>query len=78
MIKINTEKAKEIAHEIRRADRAEKMKPLDVEVTIPMFAEAAEARRQEIRDENAEIQAAIDAAKSADELKQIVTTYNLV
>ena len=74
MISVNLNKAKEIAHDVRRKTRAELLKSLDVEVTIPMYAEAAEAKRQEIRDQFAEIQEKIDAADCADALKTLLTT----
>lgn len=74
MISVNLNKAKEIAHDVRRKTRAELFKPLDVEVTIPMYAEAAEAKRQEIRDQFAEIQEKIDAADCTDVLKTLLTT----
>ena len=74
MISVNLNKAKEIAHDVRRKTRAELFKSLDVEVTIPMYAEAAEAKRQEIRDQFAEIQEKIDAADCADVLKNLLTT----
>lgn len=62
-------KAKDIAHTARRMDRDEKMKPLDIKATIPAEAKAAEAARQVIRDENAAMQTAIDAATNEAELK---------
>lgn len=64
--------AKEIAHEVRRADRTEKMKPLDVEATIPAMAEEAEAARQVVRDENAAVQIAIDAASDEAGIKAAI------
>lgn len=69
MIQVNLEKAKGIAHDVRRAVRAELFKPLDVEATIPMYAEQAEAKRAEIREQFAQYQTEIDAAKNVDELK---------
>ena len=50
MITINIDKAKAIAHDIRRAARAEEFKPLDVKATIPAEAAEAEAARQAVRD----------------------------
>lgn len=72
MIRINIDKAKDIAHDIRRAKRTQEFTPLDVKATIPSEAAAAEAARQAVRDKYADMQAAIDAAQSADELKAIV------
>lgn len=69
MIKINIDKAKEIGHEMRRAERAKEFAPLDVKATIPSEAAAAEAARQAIRDKYAVIQNEIDAAQSPEEIK---------
>lgn len=68
-IVINVDKAKAIAHDMRRAARAEEFAPLDVKATIPSEAEAAEAERQAIREKYAAMQAAIDAATTPDEIK---------
>lgn len=68
-IVIDVAKAKAIAHEKRRAARAEEFKPLDVQATIPMFAAVAEAARQEIRDKYAAMQVAIDAATDIEGIK---------
>ena len=72
MIVINLDKAKNIAHDIRRAARAEELKPLDVKATIPAEAAEAEAARQAIRDKHAQIQADIDAATTVDKLKTVI------
>lgn len=72
MISINIEKAKQIAHEKRRAVRSEKFKPLDIEATIPAMATEAEAKRQVIRDEDAVIQSNIDNVGTVDDLKVII------
>lgn len=72
MINVNTTKAKEIAHEKRRAKRAEEFAPLDVQATIPAKAEEAEAARQAIRDKYDAMQAEIDAATDADKLKEVI------
>lgn len=69
MIRVDLDKAKEIGHEMRRAERAKEFAPLDVKVTIPSEAAAAEAARQAIRDKYATIQNEIDAAQSPDEIK---------
>lgn len=69
MINVNLDKAKGIAHEFRRAQRAELFKPLDVEATIPHLAEQAEAKRAEIRERFEKYQNDIDAATCADSLK---------
>lgn len=72
MIKVNIEKAKAIAHDVRRAKRAEEFAPLDVKATIPSEAKAAEAARQAVRAKYADMQVAIDQAASPDELKAII------
>lgn len=65
-------KARSIAHDRRRAKRAEEFAPLDVEATIPAKAAQAEAARQSIRDKYAAIQVNIDAAPDVAALKAIV------
>ena len=72
MIKIDMTKAKDIAHDKRRAARSAEFAPLDIKATIPSEAEAAEAARQAIREKYATLQAQIDAAQSADELKALL------
>lgn len=69
MIKINLDKAKSIGHEMRRAARAVEFEPLDIKVTIPGEADAAEAARQEIRVRYAAMQTQIDMATTPDEIK---------
>ena len=72
MIRINVEKAKAIAHDMRRANRAEEFKPHDdiLMKQIPgADAVAAEAARAAIRVKYADMQAAIDAAATPDEIK---------
>ena len=73
MIQIDISKAKEIAHEKRRAARAVEFAPLDIEATIPTLAEQAELERQAIRNKYALIQNQIDAASTAEELTAIIT-----
>ena len=73
MIQINLDKAKEISHDKRRTKREELFKPLDMQATIPMFAEQVEQQRQAIRNEFAVIQTEIDDAESVDQLKVIIT-----
>ncbi len=72
MIKVDLNKAKEIAHDKRRVVREQELQPLDVKVTIPMYAEQAELERQVVRDKHAEIQELIDQAKSAEDLKKVI------
>ena len=75
MIVINVDKAKGIAHDIRRAKRAEEFAPYD-EVIMKQIpgndAVEAEAARQAIRDKYATIQTNINDATNADTLKTIV------
>lgn len=79
-VKVNVDSAKEITHERRRTKRAEDFAPFDeiIAKQIPgKSATEAEASRQEIRNTNAEIQIAIDAANSAEELKAIIETHSI-
>lgn len=72
MISINITKAKAIAHDMRRAARAEEFKPHDeiIMKQIPgVDAVAAEAARQAIRDKYSAMQTAIDTAATPDEIK---------
>jgi len=75
MIVINIDKAKGIAHDIRRTKRAEEFAPYD-EVIMKQIpgndAVEAEAARQAIRDKYATIQTNIDNATNTDALKTIV------
>jgi hypothetical protein len=72
MITINLTKAKDIAHEKRRAARTTEFAPLDIKATIPSEAAAAEAARQAIREKYATLQAQMDAAQTAEELKTLM------
>lgn len=69
MIRVNLNKAKAIAHDIRREERAKEFAPLDIKATIPAEAAAAEAARQAIREKYAVVQLEIDAARTPDEIK---------
>jgi hypothetical protein len=69
------DKCKEIAHDKRRAARAEEFKPYDdiIAKQIPgADAVAAEAARQEIRDKYADMQVAIDAATDVEAIKSVL------
>ena len=72
MITINIDKAKGIAHDLRRAARTEEFKPLD-EVIMKQIpntdVQAVEVERQAIRDKYAAMQQAIDEAVDVAELK---------
>jgi hypothetical protein len=73
MIVINLNKAKDIAHDIRRAARAEEFKPLDdiIAKQIPgTSTQEVEAQRQIIRDKYAEKQIAINEAATIEQLKE--------
>ena len=72
MIKINLNKAKDIAHEKRRAARAKEFAPLDVEATIPSRAAQAEAARQAIRNKYAVMQEQMNDATTIEELKALL------
>ena len=72
MIQVDILKAKEIAHEKRRAARAAELAPLDIQVTIPMYAEQAELERQVVRDKYAVMQDLIDQAESVEDLKKVI------
>lgn len=75
MITVNIDKAKAIAHDMRRAARAEEFKPLDeiIMKQIPNTdVQAVEAERQAIRDKYAEMQAAIDAAATVEQIKEVM------
>lgn len=72
MIRIDITKAKAIAHDMRRAKRAEEFKPHDdlIMKQIPGADVAgAEASRAAIRAKYGAMQTAIDAATTPDEIK---------
>lgn len=76
MISINLARAKEIAHDRRRAARAVEFAPLDEVIAkrLPdMTIKAAEAERQAIRDRYADLQAKINEAGDADTLRNLVS-----
>lgn len=75
MITINIDRAKTIAHDIRRQQRAQEFEPLDAAIAkqIPgTDAAAVEAQRQLIRDKYAQMQAQIDAAQDIAELSSVI------
>jgi len=71
-IVIDLTKAKDIAHDKRRAARSAELAPLDIKATIPSEAAAAEAARKAIREKYTTLQAQMDAAQTADELKALL------
>jgi hypothetical protein len=75
MITIDMNKAKVIAHDVRRSVRNAAFAPLDIKATIPSEAEAAEASRAAIRAADDLLQISIDAASTADELKLLLPQF---
>ena len=74
-IGINLDKAKDIAHDKRRAARAEEFKPYDEVIMkqIPGNDQTqAEAARQAIRNKYATMQEQMDAAQTPEELKALL------
>jgi hypothetical protein len=69
MITVDMTKAKEIAHDMRRQERAAEFAPLDIKVTIPAEADAAEAARAVIRTKYETMQTNIDLAADVAALK---------
>ena len=75
MIIININKAKVIAHDMRRLARAKEFEPHDniIAKQIPGTAlQNAEASRQAIREKYTQMQIELDAAQSPEELKNIL------
>ena len=75
MIKIDVTKAKEVAHGIRKADRAKQMEPHDKAIMMQIPGTPIieiEAKRQAIRDANAVVQTNIDNAQDEVELKAAI------
>lgn len=78
MVVINFEKAKNIAHDKRRAAREKEFEPLDAVFLkqIPnQDLTSVEAQRQQVRDKYATIQTQINNAVSIDELTNIVESF---
>jgi hypothetical protein len=71
-IQEDLDKCKEIGHDIRRTQRAEEFKPFD-EVIMKQIpgadAAVAEEARQTIREKYSDVQDAIDAAETPDDIK---------
>lgn len=76
MITINLDKAKNIAHDKRRAARSAEFAPLDIKANIPSDAQAAEEARQVIRDKYATMQKAIDDATTVEQIKSAMPLEN--
>lgn len=78
MIKVNIEKAKNIAHDIRRAARTAEFEPFDniIAKQLPgMSVQQAEAIRQAIREKYAQAQTNIDEASDEKALLNIVNSF---
>jgi hypothetical protein len=78
MITVNLDKAKNIAHEIRRNQRSKEFQPYDEVIMkqIPgVSATEAEASRQAIREKYAEIQDQIDNMNDPYHLSIIVKSF---
>ena len=73
-VAVDVEKAKGIAHTMRRDNRAAELAPLDIQATIPDRAVAAEEKRQLVRAKDAKLQADIDASKDVGDLKRLLGT----
>jgi len=71
MITISIDKAKAIAHDKRREARSVEFRPYDEAIAkqIPGQIDGAEAARAAIRTKYADMQTAIDAAATVDEIK---------
>ena len=72
-VAVDLGKAKDIGHELRRAQRAEEFQPFDeiIAKQIPGADHvAAEASRQAIREKYALVQVAIEASEDAEAIKQ--------
>lgn len=79
MISINLEKARNIAHSVRRQLRDEEMKPFDdiVAKQIPgNSAQAAESKRQTVRQKYAVGQQQLDSCSSVQELEEVLNKLN--
>lgn len=75
MISINLEKARNIAHSVRRKMRDEEMKPFDdiIAKQIPGNSfQQIESQRELIRKKYEAVQRKIDSANSAQELENIL------
>jgi len=80
MIPVNMDRAKEIAHQVRRQRRNLEFYPHDQMIAkqIPGPESAnAEAERVKIREKYAQVQNEINATQSWDELKVVVEEHKL-
>ena len=74
MITVDMTKAKEIAHDMRRQERAAEFAPLDIKVTIPAEADSAETARAAIRTKYETMQTNINLAADVAALKAALET----
>jgi hypothetical protein len=75
MITINLDKAKVVAHKMRRAAREKEFAPLDAVLMkqIPgTNTSEIEAARQAVRDKYATVQVQMEQAQTVDELKALI------
>jgi hypothetical protein len=72
VIKVNLEKAKTIAHEIRRRVRSDEFLPVDGDSAYTSLNETGQALREDIKAKDDAAQIAIDAAADSEELKTIL------
>jgi len=76
MIKINLDKAKNIAHDKRRLARSKEFAQWDTLATVPAYAEVAESERQKIRDKYEKLQNDMNAAENVEDLKALLPENN--
>lgn len=73
MIRLNLDKTKNIAHDVRRQMRDDEFAPFDKIVSLQLAGkEEAEAQRVMIREKYAVLQANIDKATTLDEIKTLL------
>lgn len=80
MIKINLQKAKQIAHNFRRAKRETEFQPHDETIMKQIPGnnhDQAERARAEIRARYADIQTHIDQAGDIETLREIIDTWGI-
>lgn len=72
MITINLDKAKQTSHDLRRAKRDAEYVPVDGGSMYASLTEEGEAKRQEVKVADDQLQLDIEAAKDEHELKQLL------
>lgn len=78
MIFVDLNRAKELAHELRRSQRTKEFAPLDIKATIPSEAVEAEAKREQIRSKYTTMQETIDLVRNVDELRSVLKQNELL